>query len=471
MSREKKSLEEARLVLRAFQPQGIAQAGKEDKERLAAEAAEQHRRHQRVIDKILQEKSLKDDCYLRSRFLEADTIRARAFREKVLLNEAPDGTFWAFPLREARRNKVTGMALKNAEGERMLGRRAGLWISYPTKSSREAVEQLVLTEHPIDAMSFYQLRKKEMQEVNTVFASTAGNPGLEQLKAIKELATLQKVPKVLLANDNDKAGAYYNVVYKKLLEELNAERKEPGMEIKEVTPDFKDFNADVRARKWLELRQLEGENRAQSKQQSALHPLKEEVAKLLFEKDYAQLAQKEVVEELRQSYVERELEGVKAHFSIREVALINNQPRLLQLLEEASGKQAEVPSPAGKPIEREELPFRPLNSKKEEKEREKASVAIERSPGSNLPAAGQEIRDKQLEKLYYKTIRDLQQKIKGDPAFREEYRRLELYRKYPHLGEEEVDTYLGLMQRRSPGIEQQLEVTKGKGKGLPGVEV
>ncbi len=114
----------------------------------------------------------------------------------------------------------------------MLGRRAGLWISNPTKSSRATVEQLVLTEHPIDAMSFYQLRKKEMGEVNTVFASTAGNPGLEQLKAIKELVTLHKVSKVLLANDNDKAGAYYNEVYKKLLAELHTGKKEVRPEVR-----------------------------------------------------------------------------------------------------------------------------------------------------------------------------------------------------------------------------------------------
>ncbi len=149
--------------------------------------------------------------------------------------------------------------------------------------------------------------------------------------------------------------------------------------------------------------------------------------------------------------------------------MINNQPRLLQLLEETSGKQAEVSSPAGKARERQGMP-RQEQEKIKEVQREQVSSTIDRFP-QERPAAAREISDKQLEKLYYKTIKDLQQQIKGDSAFREEYRRLELYRKYPHLGEEEVDTYLGLMQRRSQGPEQQLEVTKGKGKGLPGVEV
>ena len=478
MSREKKSLDEARLVLRAFSggdfspvsagesgPEKRASAGQEAKEKLAEQLAEQQRKHGLVIEKILREKSLKDESYLRSRFLEEDTIRARAFKGKVLLNTAPDGAYIAFPLQEVAENKVTGISLKNAGGERMLGRRTGLWISHPARNSRAPVEQLVLTESPVDAMSYYQLRKKEVLQTNAVFVSTAGNPGKDQLKSVREFITLHKIPAVVLAHDNDKAGEKYNRDYLQLIREWNRERKENPVEVKVVVPVFKDFNADLKARKVLELRQPELRDLLRPEHGAGLHPLKEEPAKLLYEKNYKKLSEKDVLKELQQSFVEKEIDGRKARFSIRELALINNDKKLLALLDRGEEKSA-----SSALLQESALPYsRPpeLTRMKQKKEKQPAT---DRPPAGREASLNVDAGDQQLERAYFKTIRNLQLQIKDNPRFREMYQRLELYKKYPHLSEEEVDTYLGLMQRNSAANQLQRSVAKGKGKGLAGAE-
>ena len=464
MSREKKDLEGARLVLKAFSstrpypenPVPMVEKGKD-------EAAEQLRKHQMVIEKIMREKSLKEDSYLRSRFLEEDTIRAKAFKGKVLLNQAPDGTYWAFPMQEVEGGKVVGMSLKNAEGERMLGRRTGLWISHPTRNSRAPVEQAVLTEHPIDAMSYYQLRKKEMQDINCVFLSTAGNPSQDQLKAVKEFVDLHKVPKVVLAHDNDPAGAAYTKEYQQSIKEWNKERKQTSVELRVVLPTFKDFNADIKARKLLELRQLEQQDIAQPQHLAHLHPLEEELVKLLHEKNYSKLSKQEVVRKLQESFVVKELDGLKARFSIREVALVNNQAKLLKLLEK--GKEVSLGLEKEKPVE-----VKGPKSPKGVERVEEVHPTYDRPPAKRISTIRLDASDQQLERAYFKTIRNLQLQIKDHPQLREQYQRLELYKNYPHLNEEEVDIYLGLMQRQG-GMQQQMGITKGKGKGLAGPEV
>jgi hypothetical protein len=461
MSREKKSLEEARLLLKDFHP---VPAGKENtKEQLRAEGDAQQKRHRYVMDKILKEGALKDYSYLRSRFLEEDTIQARAFRGKVLQNEAPDGRFWVFPLREPGQKGVEGMALKNAEGERVLGKRQGLWISNPDKNIRASVEQVLITESPIDAMSYYQLYKDRKE--NTVFISTAGNPAKEQLKAVKEYIREHNILKVVLGSDNDKAGRQYNKDYRELIGELNREGKGRAVEIKEVVPVFKDFNADIRARKLLELRQLEQQDMSRPRHLEQMQPLKEELEKLLYEKNYRKLGRREIVSELQHSYVLKELEGRNVRFSVREVALINNQPKLLQLLEQKGSEEKIEPV---KIKEQRVLQANSATKLQVEEPRENPMLPADKPPLGRASAVSKDTPDHQLEKAYFKTIDKLQKQISGKEEFSALYQRLDMYRKYPHLNEEEIDTYLGLQQRLSGGLQQQISITKGKGKELDG---
>jgi hypothetical protein len=459
MSREKKSLEEARLLLRNFHPAHPGEA--RAKEQLQAEADEQQKRHRYVMDRILKEGVLRDISYLRSRFLEEDTIHARAFKGKVLQNNAPDGRFWVFPLREPGQTRVKGMALKNAEGERILGKRQGLWISSPDKNLRAAVDQVLITESPIDAMSYYQLHKDRKE--NTVYISTAGNPAKEQLKALKEFIRQQKVPQVILASDNDKTGRQYNKDYRELIGELNRERKETAVEIKEVVPVFKDFNADIRARKLLELRQLEHQDINRPRHLEHMQPLKEELEKLLYEKNYQKLARREIVRELQHSYVLKELDGQSVRFSVREVALINNQQKLMHLLEQKRGEEKIEPV---KVKEQRVLQANSAAAVQVEEPKEKKMPAADKPSLKKASPVSIDTPDQQLEKVYFKTLDKLEKQISGKEEFSGLYQRLDMYRKYPHLNEEEIDTFLGLQQRLGAGLQQQISLTKGKGKEL-----
>ena len=195
-----------------------------------------------------------------------------------------------------------------------------------------------------------------------------------------------------------------------------------------------------------------------------LHPLKEELAKLLYEKNYTKLS-KEVVREMQESCVEKELNGLKARFSTREVALINNQQKLLNLLEKGKREQVSTGPEKEKQPQAKELE----NSRGAERVGESVPK-YDRPPAKRNSTINLDASDQQLEKVYFKTIRNLQLQIKDHPQFREQYQRLELYKNYPHLTEKEVDLYLGLKQRKGR-MQQQIELTKGKGKGLAGLEV
>jgi hypothetical protein len=271
------------------------------------------------------------------------------------------------------------------------------------------------------------------------------------------------VPQVVLASDNDKAGRQYNKDYRELIGELNRERKEIAVEIKEVVPVFKDFNADIRARKLLELRQLEHQDLNRPRHLENMQPLKEELEKLLYEKNYQKLARREIVRELQNSYVLKELDGQSVRFSVREVALINNQQKLLHLLEQKRDEKKIEPV---KVKEQRMLQVNSASAVQVEERKGKAMVAADRPSLRQASPVSIDTPDQQLEKAYLKTIDKLQKEISGKKEFSGLYQRLEMYRKYPHLNEEEIDTFLGLQQRLGTGMQQQISLTKGKGKEL-----
>jgi hypothetical protein len=271
------------------------------------------------------------------------------------------------------------------------------------------------------------------------------------------------VPQVVLASDNDKAGRQYNKDYRELIGELNRERKEIAVEIKEVVPVFKDFNADIRARKLFELRQLEHQDLNRPRHLENMQPLKEELEKLLYEKNYQKLARREIVRELQNSYVLKELDGQSVRFSVREVALINNQQKLLHLLEQKRDEEKIEPV---KVKEQRMLQVNSASAVQVEERKGKAMVAADRPSLRQASPVSIDTPDQQLEKAYLKTIDKLQKEISGKKEFSGLYQRLEMYRKYPHLNEEEIDTFLGLQQRLGTGMQQQISLTKGKGKEL-----
>src|SRR5690606_29996864 len=116
---------------------------------------------------------------LEKRLLSSVTRHHPAFKDKVKLNEVSEDKWIVFPL-ENEQGKPTGLSMKGNGKERILGEKSGVWISHPSMPGKE-VDQLVITEHPIDAMSYHQLHGGSRQNQNTVYLATAGNPSHKQM--------------------------------------------------------------------------------------------------------------------------------------------------------------------------------------------------------------------------------------------------------------------------------------------------
>ena len=106
-------------------------------------------RQQFIVQQISKGESGANEVYLQKRLLTHDTRHHAAFKEVVRLNEAPDGRFVAFPLKNTD-DQVTGLAMKSPTKERFLGRREGVWVSGPTHPDRP-IDRVVITEDPVDA--------------------------------------------------------------------------------------------------------------------------------------------------------------------------------------------------------------------------------------------------------------------------------------------------------------------------------
>jgi len=233
MSREQKSLDEARLSLRAFH-QGYVPSPPPPVEKVNDQKKEKQKY---VIQKIVEEHpSGLESPYLKERWLSDETLRHPAFRDKVKLNSYAAEQYLAFPLAD-HEGKVSGVALKSVNKERILGEKSGVWSSHPS-NGKLTIDRMVITEHPIDAMSYHQLFDDKQR--NTIYLSTAGNPSNKQIEVIQNHIHLHKPKEIILANDLDKAGQLFNQKY---LEKL----KPHEAVLHEEKPQFKDWNADLSA--------------------------------------------------------------------------------------------------------------------------------------------------------------------------------------------------------------------------------
>ncbi|WP_026461451.1 toprim domain-containing protein [Adhaeribacter aquaticus] len=125
----------------------------------------------------------------------------------------------AFPYHLAHDPKMVGLEIRNtaykahAEGS---DRSNGVWQS----NMPEKLDRMVMVESALDALSYRELRNQN----NTLFISYGGNLTLNQIQTIKELKTKGKTDEnfqFVLANDNDKKGAYYDLMF---LRELTADK-------------------------------------------------------------------------------------------------------------------------------------------------------------------------------------------------------------------------------------------------------
>jgi hypothetical protein len=156
--------------------------------------------------------SLYDYSYLSQRGIFWDTISAECFRGQVLNKTFMyDGVQYvntAFPLQN--QTGVVAAIVRNTHYNKVERARGdACWVSNLAISDANNVV-MVITESPIDALSYHQLFTPASSE-NRLYVATAGNLSETQPNYIQYLIELYQPQQIILANDNDKAGIFQNV--------------------------------------------------------------------------------------------------------------------------------------------------------------------------------------------------------------------------------------------------------------------
>ena len=170
--------------------------------------------------------------YLFSRGLELQTLNNKAFKGKIFNVKIGEYDNIGFPYYDAE-DKIAGYEIRNKQYKQMVEgskRSSCIWLS----NIPDILDFVVLTESPIDALSYYQLKGKK----NTLYVAFAGAVGDDQittLKAIIKRANTIPGFNFISAVDNDKAGRRYTEKFKAAFEE----------KLILDTPFSKDFNEDL----------------------------------------------------------------------------------------------------------------------------------------------------------------------------------------------------------------------------------
>lgn len=208
--------------------------------------APEKRINQATINKIKDNRIIKDFVipdgitslqapeYLLSRHLAASVINDELFKGRIF--NVKIGNYnnnIGFPYYDVA-GAIIGYEIRNKDYKHVVdgsNRSAGVWHSnIPT-----VTEQIVLTESPIDALSYYQLNGKE----NTLFASFGGSVADDQIatiSGIKNRIHLSSNFRYVSAVDNDKAGDRYTDKFKNYFKE--------DLVIVDK-PVYSDFNKDL----------------------------------------------------------------------------------------------------------------------------------------------------------------------------------------------------------------------------------
>ena len=217
--------------------------------------APEKRINQAIINKIKDNRIIKDFVipdgitslqapeYLFSRHLAASVINDELFKGKIF--NVKIGNYSnniGFPYYDVA-GAIIGYEIRNKDYKHVVdgsNRSAGVWHSnIPT-----ITEQIVLTESPIDALSYYQLKGKK----NTLFVSFGGSVADEQVATvagIKSRINLSNNFDYVSAVDNDKAGDRYTDKFKNYF-------KEDVVVDKPVNSDFnKDLEENLRNKRGI----------------------------------------------------------------------------------------------------------------------------------------------------------------------------------------------------------------------------
>ncbi len=161
-------------------------------------------------------KPLTDTSYLTGRGLSAETISATEFESTTFnrtyldRNRGKQYTNTIFPIKNEQGTVaiiVRNEGLKMVEGPRG----DGVWISNPKViESGSRADRLVITENPIDAMSFHQL-KPPVEGEKRLYIGTAGNLSSGAPDTVQKLIDRYQPKQIVLANDNDNGGFRNNI--------------------------------------------------------------------------------------------------------------------------------------------------------------------------------------------------------------------------------------------------------------------
>ncbi|GAA4364191.1 hypothetical protein GCM10023185_33490 [Hymenobacter saemangeumensis] len=188
-----------------------------------AEIETEAERRARLVAAVLgTHAALTDRSYLHHRHLSDDTIDSPAFQGRVFTSQQGNFRNTAFPLYNE--HGIATVEQRNDDYKRLLQLpKTGVWVSHPTEGKDTHVQRLVVSESPVDAMSYHQLHHRGAEgQPNTLYVATSGTVTERQVELIQKLIDKQEPKEVVLANDNDAAGRRFNINY---LNELQAPRR------------------------------------------------------------------------------------------------------------------------------------------------------------------------------------------------------------------------------------------------------
>jgi hypothetical protein len=176
---------------------------------------------------------LKDPSYLHYRGIQSHTINDPLFNEKTFNVKVGDYNNIGFPYFN-HSGEIVGFEIRNKQFKHVIegsDRSIGIWHS----NMPNTLEAAILTESPIDALSYHQIKGKK----NSWYVSFGGSVTVGQLETVKsiiEYANAIPELKIISAVDNDEMGKIYTQKFKEHFAE----------NIVEDYPRLNDYNEDLK---------------------------------------------------------------------------------------------------------------------------------------------------------------------------------------------------------------------------------
>lgn len=176
---------------------------------------------------------LKNPGYLYSRGSHFQTLNDPAFKNKIFNVRVAEFDNIGFPYYDAG-DEIGGYEIRNKQYKHMVEgsqRSSCIWHS----NIPDILDSVVLTESPIDALSYHQLKGKK-NTLYVAFAGEVGNNQITTLKTIIKKANTSPDLKFISAVDNDIAGRRYTEKFRNAFSE----------NLMVDVPSLKDFNEELK---------------------------------------------------------------------------------------------------------------------------------------------------------------------------------------------------------------------------------